>query len=42
MEGFGEDVLLTSNMGAAMCRGLQDNGVIATPKHFADNYSHGT
>ena len=41
MEGFGEDVLLTSNMGAAMCRGLQDNGVIATPKHFADNYSHG-
>ena len=41
MEGFGEDVLLTSNMGAAMCRGFQDNGVIATPKHFADNYSHG-
>ena len=41
MEGFGEDVLLTSNMGVAMCRGLQDNGVIATPKHFADNYSHG-
>lgn len=41
MEGFGEDVLLTSTMGAAMCRGLQDNGVIATPKHFADNYSHG-
>jgi len=41
MEGFGEDVLLTSNMGVAMCRGLQSNGVIATPKHFADNYSHG-
>ena len=41
MEGFGEDVLLTSNMGVAMCRGFQDNGVIATPKHFADNYSHG-
>lgn len=41
MEGFGEDVLLTSNMGVAMCRGFQNNGVIATPKHFADNYSHG-
>ena len=41
MESFGEDVLLTSNMGAAMCRGFRDNGVIATPKHFADNYSHG-
>ena len=41
IEGFGEDVLLTSNMGVAMCRGFQDNGVIATPKHFVDNYSHG-
>ena len=41
IETFGEDVLLNSNMGAAICRGLQKNGVIATPKHYADNYSHG-
>jgi len=41
IETFGEDVLLSSNMGVAICRGLQNNGVIATPKHFADNYSYG-
>ena len=41
IETFGEDVLLSSNMGVAMCRGLQKNGVIATPKHFADNYADG-
>ncbi|MBQ5904503.1 MAG: beta-glucosidase, partial [Clostridia bacterium] len=41
VETFGEDVLLNSDMGAAICRGLQKNGVIATPKHFADNYSYG-
>ena len=41
IETFGEDVLISSNMGAAICRGLQNNGVIATPKHYADNYSYG-
>ena len=41
IETFGEDVLISSNMGVAICRGLQKNGVIATPKHYADNYSHG-
>ena len=41
IETFGEDILLSSNMGVAICRGLQNNGVIATPKHFADNYSYG-
>ena len=41
IETFGEDVLLCSNMGVAICRGLQNHGVIATPKHFADNYSCG-
>lgn len=41
METFGEDVLLSSDMGTAICRGLQDNGVIATPKHFVDNYADG-
>lgn len=41
VETFGEDVCLSSKMGAAMCRGFQKNGVIATPKHFADNYAAG-
>ena len=41
VETYGEDVRLVSDMGAAMCRGLQQNGVIATPKHFADNYAAG-
>ncbi|MBE5817276.1 MAG: hypothetical protein E7315_06160, partial [Clostridiales bacterium] len=41
IETFGEDVLLNSNMGVAICKGLQKNGVIATPKHYADNYSYG-
>ena len=41
IETFGEDVLLSCQMGAAICRGLQQNGVIATPKHYADNYAHG-
>ena len=41
VETYGEDVQLVSDMGAAMCRGLQKNGVIATPKHFADNYAAG-
>lgn len=41
IETFGEDVLISSNMGAAICRGLRKNGVIATPKHYADNYSYG-
>ena len=41
VETYGEDVKLCSDMGAAMCRGLQKNGVTATPKHFADNYGAG-
>lgn len=41
METFGEDILLSCDMGVAICRGLQKNGVIATPKHFVDNYSDG-
>ncbi|MBR6702197.1 MAG: glycoside hydrolase family 3 protein, partial [Clostridia bacterium] len=41
VETYGEDVLLSSDMGAAMCRGLEKSGVIPTPKHFADNYSYG-
>lgn len=41
METYGEDVLLSSDMGVAMCRGMQKNGVLATPKHFADNFAAG-
>ncbi len=41
VETYGEDVRLASDMGVAMCRGLERNGVIATPKHFADNYAAG-
>ena len=41
VETYGEDVQLCADMGAAMCSGLEKNGVIATPKHFADNYAAG-
>lgn len=41
METFGEDVLLNCNFGVAMCKGFEKNGVIATPKHFVDNYGSG-
>ena len=40
-ESYGEDVLLTSQMGAAYSGGLEDENVVATPKHFVDNYSDG-
>jgi beta-glucosidase len=40
-EGFGEDVFLTSRMGVAYTKGLEEGGVIATPKHFVDNYGSG-
>ena len=33
-EYMGEDPLLTSVMAAAYVKGLQRNGIIATPKHF--------
>ncbi len=41
VETFGEDVKLCSDMGAAVCRGFEKNGVVATPKHFVDNYADG-
>ena len=41
VETYGEDVKLSSDMGTAMCRALNEEGVIATPKHFADNYAAG-
>lgn len=36
-EYMGEDPLLTSVMAAAYVKGLQENGIIATPKHFLGN-----
>jgi beta-glucosidase len=38
-ECFSEDPLLTARMGIAYVRGLQDNGVGATVKHFVANDS---
>ena len=36
-ETYGEDSFLLGKMGAALTRAVQDNGVIACPKHFACN-----
>ena len=40
-ETFGESVLLNARLGVAYVRGLEENGVIAAPKHFVDNYASG-
>ena len=40
-EGYGEDVYLTSRMGVAYTKALEQGGVIATPKHYVDNYGDG-
>ncbi len=37
-ESYGEDPYLTSAMGEAFCRAMMEEGVIATPKHFAANF----
>jgi beta-glucosidase len=38
-EAFSEDPLLSGVLAAAYVRGLQDNGVAATPKHYVANDS---
>ena len=38
-EAFSEDPLLSGELAAAYVRGLQDNGVAATPKHYVANDS---
>ncbi len=40
-ESYGEDVLLNSRMGATYVKALEEGGVVATPKHFVDNYGEG-
>ncbi|HJJ92652.1 MAG TPA: glycoside hydrolase family 3 C-terminal domain-containing protein [Methanocorpusculum sp.] len=40
-ESYGEDPFLNARMGIAWTKAMQDNGVIATPKHFVDNYGDG-
>lgn len=37
-ESYGEDPYLTAVMGAAFCRALREEGVIATPKHYVANF----
>jgi beta-glucosidase len=40
-EGYGEDVFLNSRMGVAYTQAVEKNGVVASPKHYVDNYSDG-
>ncbi|MEM4169199.1 MAG: glycoside hydrolase family 3 N-terminal domain-containing protein, partial [Thermoproteota archaeon] len=37
-ESYGEDPYLTSQMGSLFCRAMLEEGVVATPKHFAANF----
>jgi len=37
-ESYGEDPYLCSVMGAAFCKAMREEGVIATPKHFVANF----
>ncbi len=40
-ETYGEDPYLTSRIGVAFCKGIEKEGVISTPKHYAANVGDG-
>ncbi len=40
-ETYGEDPYLTSRMGVAFCKPIEEEGVITTPKHYAANVGDG-
>ncbi len=40
-ESYGEDPFLCGRFGATYTRALEQGGVIASPKHFVDNYGDG-
>ncbi|MDR0538538.1 MAG: glycoside hydrolase family 3 C-terminal domain-containing protein [Tannerellaceae bacterium] len=40
-EGYGEDPHLNARMGVAWTKALEENGVVASPKHYVDNYGDG-
>ena len=40
-ESYGEDLLMNSRFGVAYVKALEEGGVVATPKHFVDNYGEG-
>ena len=40
-ESYGEDVLMNSVMGVAYTKALEEGGIVATPKHYVDNYGEG-
>jgi beta-glucosidase len=40
-EGYGEDPFLNARMGVAWTKAFESNGVVASPKHYVDNYGDG-
>ena len=40
-EGYGEDPFLNARMGVALTKAFETNGVVASPKHYVDNYGDG-
>lgn len=40
-ESYGEDPFLNARMGVALTKAFEENGVVASPKHYVDNYGDG-